>query len=512
MKKALGFFVMLLLASTLSAESNDVDTRIKRVERGLFPSARIKDGPTWTIEERMRNYQVPGLAVAVIHDFKIDWAKGYGVIESGSDNPVTTETLFQAASISKPVGAVVALWLVEHGQLDLDSPVNDRLKSWKIPDNELTKKEKVTLRRILTHTAGLTVQGFRGYDVAGGEEVPTIIEVLDGKKPANSDPVRVDIVPGKRFRYSGGGFTVMQLLIEDMTGRPLHELCVELIFTPLEMTNSSIEKPLPEDLYTKISAGHLGDGAIIEGYWFLPHGSVCCGLWTSPVDLAKFAIELQKSLIGESNKILSVEMTKEMLSPHKGENFGLGMGLAGEDDDIYFTHSGGNQGFRCILIAHRDKGYGAAVMTNSDNGGPLFNEIVRSIAYEYGWDGFLPKEHDSIDDLISSYRKKKKKDPGDRLVAEGNLNRLGYEMMQAGDFAAAIAILSLNVEFNPKSANCYDSLAEAYMLKGEREAAITYYKKTLEILEEYPKENERFQNLKANAAKHLEELQSSEKE
>jgi CubicO group peptidase (beta-lactamase class C family) len=508
MKKALGFIVVLFLASAaMPASSDDTVTKIERVENGLLPSVLLKDGPTWTIGERMQNYHVPGLAVAVIKDFKIEWAKGYGVIEAGTDKPVTTEILFQAASISKPVGAAVALYLVERGQLELDSPVNDKLRSWKIPENEFTKDEKVTLRRILTHTAGLTVSGFRGYDVAGGEKVPTIIDVLDGKKPANSDSVRVDIVPGTRFRYSGGGYTVMQLLVEDVTGKPFHELAGEMIFAPLGMTSSSIEKPLPEELYERISAGHLRDGTVIEGYWFLPSGSTCCGLWTTPVDLAKFAIELQQSLRGESIRILSAGMTGEMLKPHKGENYGLGMGLAGKEGEVYFTHSGGNRGFKCIVIAHKDKGYGAAVMTNSDTGVPLYNEIVRSIANVYGWEGFLPEEYASIEDLIDKARKRKKESPGDQSVSEGSLNRTGYEMISAGDYAAAIAILSLNVELYPKSANCYDSLAEAYMGSGDKEAAVTYYRKALEVLDRYPKENERFSSLRENISKHLEELQ-----
>jgi CubicO group peptidase (beta-lactamase class C family) len=507
MKKVLGCVVVLALASGVSAASGDVDARIKRVERGLRPSVLIRGGPVWTIEERMASRNVPGLSVAVIHDFEIEWAKGYGVIESGTEKPVTTETLFQAASISKPFGAVVALYLVERGQLDLDSDVNDKLRSWKIPENDLTRDEKVTLRRILTHTAGLTVHGFRGYDVAGGEQVPTILEVLDGKEPANSDPIRVDIVPGTRFRYSGGGYTIMQLLIEDVTGRPFHELAEELVFVPLGMTSSSIRKPLPEELSERVSAGHLRDGTVIEGYWFLPSGSVCCGLWTTPVDLARFAIEVQQSLKGESNRILSEAMTSEMLASHKGENFGMGMGLVVMRDETYFSHSGGNHGFRCIMIAHKDKGYGAAVMTNSDHGAFLFNEILRSIAREYGWDGFSSEEYESMGDLIASYRRLKQESPGDPSVSEESLNRAGYDMMAVEDYAAAIALLSLNVELYPLSANCYDSLAEAYMKSGDRENAIMYYKKALETLDTHPRENERYTNLRENITAHLEELQ-----
>jgi len=443
----------------------------------------------------------------VIDDCRIAWAKGYGVIEKGQSNPVTEQTLFQAASISKPVAATLALHLVEQGLLDLDRNVNEMLQSWKIPENDFTRDEKITLRRILSHTAGLTVHGFRGYDVAGGEKIPTIQEVLDGVEPANSDPVRVDIVPGTKFRYSGGGYTVMQLLIEDTTGRPLFELADEVVFAPLGMTSSTFQKPLPPSLVARTSAGHLEDGSSITGYWFLPSGSICCGLWTTPSDLARFAIELQRSYRGESNKILSAEMTQEMLTQQQGTNFGLGMGLLEEGRDVYFTHSGGNVGFRCILIAHRDKGYGMVVMSNSDNLGSLYHEILRSVAREYGWDGILPHEYESIDDVIASYRKRKQENPADGTVSENSINMAGYEMMWAGDVEAAIALLELNVQLYPQSANCYDSLAEAYGNKGDAQKAIEYYKKALSLLDEHPRANESNQRLRKSIPQKLEQIE-----
>jgi CubicO group peptidase (beta-lactamase class C family) len=492
-------------AKTIKAGAGErLAARIERIENGLTPSIRIKDGPIWSIHDLMELLNVPGLAVAVFNNYEIEWVRTYGVTDAASKTPVTDETLFQAASISKPVAAIVALHLVEEGVLDLDSDVNEKILSWKVPENEFTREEKVTVRRILSHTAGLTVSGFRGY--AEGEPVPNILEVLDGKEPANNDPIRVDVVPGTMFRYSGGGYTVLQLLIEDVTERPLHELAHELVFEPLGMDHSSFEKPLPEALADKTSSGHRGEGPPIEGHWFLDTGSTCCGLWTTPADLARFAIEIQKSLRGESNKILTAETAGLMVSPQALGPMGLGMSVQRRDGAVYFSHSGGNVGFRCFLGASEKGGYGAAIMTNSDNGGALMAPLLRSIATEYQWKDYMPREYESIADMVDSYRQLKQDAPDDPEVSEGLLNQLGYEMIRAQAFETAIAVFQLNVEFHPLSANVYDSLAEAYMTSGDKEKALEFYRKALATLDEYPEENERYEGLRETIPEQIEKL------
>jgi CubicO group peptidase (beta-lactamase class C family) len=207
--------------------------RIQAVENGLKPAMYAKGEPiaAMNILDRMKHYNVPGVSVAVIDNGKIEWAKGYGVKETGRNDPVTPETLFQAASISKPVTALGVLRLVDKGILDLDSPVNDKLVSWKVPENEFSEKEKVTLRRLLTHSAGLTVSGFPGY--ATSEQIPTPVQVLNGEKPANTPPVRIDMIPGSQWRYSGGGFVVTQLLVADVSGRPFQEYLKTTVLDPL---------------------------------------------------------------------------------------------------------------------------------------------------------------------------------------------------------------------------------------------------------------------------------------
>ena len=230
--------------------------RAARVEQGLLPGVVIagRPLPVKALAARMADLKVPGVSVAVINGGTIEWARGYGVAETGSATPVTPRTLFQAASISKPVAALGALRLVERGQLSLDQDVNERLTSWKVPENEFTKQEKVTLRRLLSHSAGLTVHGFPGY--AADAPVPSLIQVLDGVKPANTAAIRADILPGSVWRYSGGGFTVMQQLVIDVTGRPFPALLADLVLVPVGMTDSTYEQPLPESRRAAAASGH----------------------------------------------------------------------------------------------------------------------------------------------------------------------------------------------------------------------------------------------------------------
>jgi CubicO group peptidase (beta-lactamase class C family) len=367
-----------------------VPERIQRVENGLLPAVVIKgQSAPMKIADRMAHYKTPGVSVAVINDGKIEWAKAYGVVEAGGAEPVTEGTRFQAASISKPVAAMGALALVEQGKLSLDEDVNAKLKSWKVPENDFTKEQKVTLRRLVTHSAGLTVHGFRGY--AADEPVPTLPQALDGQKPANSAAIRVDILPGSRWRYAGGGYNVMQQLMIDVAGKPFPELMRELVLDKIGMKQSTYEQPLPKAGAAQAATGHRSNGEVVKGKSHTYPEMAAAGLWTTPYDMALFAIELQKSKAGKSNKVLSQAMTNQMLSKQI-ENWGLGISLGGEGQVATFSHGGANEGFRCQLFAYAETGQGAVVMTNSDAGGALASEVLRSIAREYGWPDFKPIE------------------------------------------------------------------------------------------------------------------------
>lgn len=382
------YAILLIVAGLLPAlmwGQDDVAERIRRVEQGLRPVSKIKNQPTWTIEERMKRYRVQGLSIAVIHDFKVAWAKGYGVRNAQSGDPVDKTTLFQVASVTKTITAAVALRLVQDGVLDLDRNVNDYLKSWKVPDNEFTREEKVTIRRLLSHSAGLSVHGFRGY--AEEEPVPSILETLDGKPPANNAPVRVEAKPGWGYQYSGGGYTLLQLLIEEVTGKRLSDVARELIFEPLEMKHSSIGLPRSKSLLPQVALAHLKDGKSKRAHVFLEEGSGCCELWTTPTDLGRFMIAIQLALRGEQGLILSPDMAKGMMTPTNSAQMGLGFLLRRFSPAVYFSHAGGNVGFSSWVIAHTEAGYGVVVTTNTSSTASITLEIMQSVADEYDWEG-----------------------------------------------------------------------------------------------------------------------------
>jgi CubicO group peptidase (beta-lactamase class C family) len=399
MRARITLLALVLILALVTASSRAVNQafaqntqaeRIARVEKGLLPAIVIKDQTSaQPLADRMRHYKVPGVSVAVINNGKLEWAKGYGVTEAGGSQPVTAETLFQAASISKPVAVLGALALVEKGLLTLDEPVNRRLKSWQVPENEFTKEQPVTLRRLVSHSAGLTVHGFRGY--AAGEGVPTTVQVLDGQKPANSAAVRVDSTPGSRWRYSGGGLTVMQLLMTDVSGKAFPVLLREMVLDKLDMRLSTYEQPLPAGKAGQAASGHRRNGELIKGQWHTYPEMAAAGLWTTPTELAHFAIELQQAKAGKSSKVLSQSMIARMLTKQSGE-YGLGIGLGGAGKTATFSHGGSNEGFKCMLFAYAETGQGAVVMTNGDQGSALANEVLRSIAREYGWPDFQPIE------------------------------------------------------------------------------------------------------------------------
>jgi CubicO group peptidase (beta-lactamase class C family) len=386
------FILSVLSVFPCTSQSQKViDQHILSVENGLMPAEIAKGAPIpkWTIAERMAHYNVVGVSVAVIDNYAIHWAKGYGSLAKDGTRPITTETLFQAGSISKPVAATAALHLVEAGRLSLDEDVNRKLKSWHVPENEFTRDQKVTLRRILSHSAGLTVHGFPGYAV--GDPIPTLIEILDGKPPANTPAIRVDLVPGSTERYSGGGYTIMQLLLTDVTGERFPELLENTVLAKIGMQHSTYRQPLPPDWASNAASGYRQNGDPVAGQWHIYPEMAAAGLWTTASDLARFAIEIQKSREGRSNRVLSREMTTQMLT-RQIDGAGLGLMLGGTDQAPRFSHGGADEGFQALMMATLDSGKGAVVMANSDNGVQLAQEIVLSIAAEYGWPDYKPRE------------------------------------------------------------------------------------------------------------------------
>jgi CubicO group peptidase (beta-lactamase class C family) len=382
--------MILVALCAVGAAADPAEQKSRRVENGLLRANRIRGSQAEKLRlaDRMAYYKTPGVSVAVIHEGRIDWARGFGQRDAESGKPVTAETLFQAASISKSVAAAVAMKLVEQGRLSLDEDVNLKLRSWKIPENEFTKTEKVTLRRLLSHNAGLTVHGFPGY--AQGAAIPTLVQLLDGTPPANTRAVRVDKAPGSGYRYSGGGYEVMQLLAEDVTGQRFEDLARKLILDPLGMRRSAYEQPLGAARAKNAATGYRGDGKALSGRWHTYPERTAAGLWTTPIELARFMMEIQKP-----GRVLKRETVETMLAKNAGD-YGLGLGLGTTGGRASFSHGGANEGFRCQYFAYRD-GEGAVVMTNGDRGGALASEVLRAIAAEYGWADYQQRERSAVE-------------------------------------------------------------------------------------------------------------------
>jgi CubicO group peptidase (beta-lactamase class C family) len=380
-------------ASAAASSRATIEQHIQHVRGALSPLVLIKgerDRAT-TLSERMASLHVPGVSIAVIHDGKLEWARGFGVSKIGGA-PVTPTTLFQAASISKPVTALGALRLVQMGKLDLEANVNHYLKSWKIPTNTFTDQKPVTLRELLSHTAGMTVHGFPGY--ASDAPVPNLEQILDGLSPANSPAIRVDVVPGTIWRYSGGGYVVVQQLLEDVTGEPFAKLMRDTVLRRIGMIRSTYAQPLPQSRRAEVAMPYGPAGAPVKGGPHVYPEMAPAGLWTTPSDLARFAMELQRSLRGDSNRVLSKSMTQQMLTAGLN-SWGLGLHIGHGRQQALFEHGGANEGYRCDLVAY-NAGDGAVIMTNGDNGGQLMQELRRTIAYEYAWPDFQPKVHTRI--------------------------------------------------------------------------------------------------------------------
>jgi CubicO group peptidase (beta-lactamase class C family) len=488
---------LILCAATQSGASSDqvsseLAARIQRVETGIPPITTSDAGPPLqlNLEQLMQTYRVSGLSVAVIDNFKIAWAKGYGVTEPGSHNPVTIRTLFQAGSISKPVAATGALSLVQQGKVSLDENVNDKLKSWRVPDNEFTKDQKVTLRRILSHSAGLTVHGFPGYAV--GSPIPTLVQILNGESPANTKPVRVDTVPGTKFIYSGGGVTIEQQLLIDVTGKPFPQFMREAVLDKIGMSDSMYEQPLPPARAAMAATAMHADGMAVPGKWHIYPEMAAAGLWTTASDLARFGIEIALSKQGKANHVLSEATTREMLKPQI-DQVGLGFFLGQYKNPEEFGHNGDDDGFKAVLIMFADSGKGVAVMANSDNGANVANYLVRSVAKEYGWT-YTPEQESATDLLmliadikgpqaaLARYAELKKAGSSSPYAMDENtLIVIGYHFLFSGQTDGAIQAFQLGVQDYPKYWNAYDSLGEAYLKKGQKDLAIRNYQKSIEL-------------------------------
>jgi CubicO group peptidase (beta-lactamase class C family) len=378
MNRLVVFLLLLLTAGVLPTRAHGEDSgsaMAAQIEGRQSPNRRDLD--SFTLQEIMQKYRVPGVSVAVISGFRVHWAKGYGVADVETDRRVDVDTRFQAASISKPVTTMAVLKAVQDNRLSLDADVNTILRSWKVPDSDLTATTPVTPRALLSHTSGAGDGfGFPGYHPSQAR--PSLVQILGS--------VFFERPPFTGYKYSGGGFVIMQLALMEALGRPFAEILRESVLDPLGMAHSTYEQPLPAPLESKAARAHSREGKALDARWHVYPEQTAAGLWTTPTDLAAFVVEIQGALRGPAGRVLSQAMAREMVAPVGIGPYGLGLVVNRRGEGWYFSHGGVNWGFQCALLGHVRRGYGVVVMTNSDGGTPVINEIEARVAAAYRWD------------------------------------------------------------------------------------------------------------------------------
>lgn len=369
--------------------------RIARIEADLTPFVPLAEAgarssapaAAQTLASRMATWKTPGASYAVIDADRIAFARAHGVADKAAGRRVGLETLFQAGSISKPVAAVAALRLVAAGRLSLDADLRARLRGWGVGDEGVGADEKVTLRRLLSHSAGLNLHGFLGY--APGTALPGLVEILSGADRSNSARVRIVNPPGRWFSYSGGGYVAMQRLVEEELGMGFSEAARRLVLEPAGMALSAYAQPLPAAAMRRAAMAYDEAGAPHPfGPLVLPE-LTAAGLWTTPSDICRFGLAMARAWRGERGALLPATLARETFTPQEG-GWGLGFQLVGEGDALRFGHGGANMGYRNDFFVFPARGQGVAVMTNGDAGSPLAFEIEAAVGRAYGWPSAAP--------------------------------------------------------------------------------------------------------------------------
>lgn len=374
--------VLAVAAGTARAQ-DDPTLLIARIESSQTPNRQGFD--SLTIPQLLQRLRVPGVSIAVIRDFRVHWLKSYGVADVETGRLVDSATVFQAASISKPVTAMAAMRLVQDNRLALDADINTYLKSWRVPASELTRTQPVTARSLFSHTSGSDDGfGFPGYDPAAPR--PTLVQILNHQPPSNVGTVTFGRAPYKGFKYSGGGTVIMQLALTELTGVPFAEFMGATVLGPLGMTNSAYEQPMTAALAAHAARAHNGQGKGMGAAWHVYPEQAAAGLWTTPSDLARFVIEVMTAVRGPRGRVLTQAAAREMVSPVGTGPYAVGLGIEKRGEGWYFGHGGSNWGFRADILGHVRKGYGVVIMTNGDNGSALIAELEARVAAAYGWD------------------------------------------------------------------------------------------------------------------------------
>mgnify|MGYP002136500111 CR=1 FL=1 len=408
MRKVFPIFAFLLLTFQLACQINyspETLEKIKEVENNISGPILVNDEKPVHILDRMAQYNVKGLSLAVIEDYKVVWAKGYGWADEAEKRPMTTETLFEPGSISKSLNAVGILKLAQDKKLDLYTDINAYLKSWKFPYDSLSNGKQITLAHLLSHTAGLTVHGFPGHDIKG--PVPTLLQVLDGIPPSFTPAVRSEFEPGLRYQYSGGGTSISQVILTDLVQQPYEKWMYDNVLKPIGMVNSTYAQPPSPETQRKCATAYSMEGVPLSGKFHVYPEQAAAGLWMTPTDLGQYIIDMQQAYHGKPSKVLNADMVKLHLTPYIDQNAAMGTFIEDHGGALYFQHGAGNDGFCGQFYGSLSDGKGVVIFLNTDNG-RILSEVINSVAKAYTWKNFynepIRKTSIAVDEkLLLSY-------------------------------------------------------------------------------------------------------------
>lgn len=455
-----------------------------------MPVLRLDDGSVFEpgLAEWMEHLAVPGVSVAVIDDFEVVWTAGFGVLEAGSDRPVTPGTLFQAASISKPVTALMTMLLVEAGELDLDVSVNEWLREWTLRPDGPGIDRAPTLRELLGHTGGLPPGGFAGYDP--GAELPDLRQMLDAEPPAVNPPATIVRPPGEALVYGGMGYMVVQQVLTERTGMDFAELVEQRVFRPLGLRYSTFAQPLPPERARQAASGHNVVGGVLPGRWRVQPEQAAAGLWTTPGDAAVIAIETAKARRGLPATLVSPAAAEWMLTPHR-RHMALGWMRPPGAPGGLFAHSGANHGYRAYLLMHAETGHGVAVMTNADSGGKLLVPVIAAVAEAFRWPArmrppvapdarlYLVDAVHGAERALEDYLDQRRRRP--EAVSPEDLHDWASRLLFRGRFDDALLAFRKNTELYPESEYAHLHLARGYFVADRKDDALASVERALEL-------------------------------
>lgn len=546
-------------------------------------------------DDFLKHYKVPGLSFAVVDNYQVVYSHTAGLKETGTQNKIDSNTAFSTASISKPVTATIVAMLAEQGKLELDAPVSQYLRRWSIPTSQFTQNKPITFRHLLTHTAGTSQGGFADFNL--GDDIPTPIESLNGIKLLRyNSPISVNFTPESDWEYSGGGYVIAQIAIEDITGKSLQQLAEDMIFTPLNMQHTTMFQNGHPKFLSNVAKAHDGNQKVMKDGIIICPQIAPSGMWSTAIDMAKFTIEYQKALAGKPTKVISkwvAEATTKVHSLKKVGGWSAGwMRMEAKGNLDWFSHGGSNTGTGGHVMSTMQGGKGIIVFINASTPqrNPAIDALIDSIISVMNWrqtvdssqstpdknlitkilgrylspfdqiitikkqddnliysnplqigDGNFqgkmfyqgegkfalennsnlfgiensPKDKQtyltvyragtSLKDFamrklaynevlpfeiaetqsklktIEAYKAWQKQRPQSKMLATNTLNRAGYMALAQKKFNTAINYFSVYTALYPEDANAFDSLAEAYMTKGDTQLAITYYKKSLSL-------------------------------